>query len=78
MLNWWGKVVNNITFEELICFSKVYSVLLGMTSPLSVSKYEKDLAYEAIKKMADNRYDWTHEQKELYKLLVDYVKKQSN
>ncbi len=49
MSNWWGKVVNNITFEELICFSKVYSVLLGMTSPLSVSKYEKDLAYEAIK-----------------------------
>lgn len=62
----------------MICFSKAYCALLGLTSPLSVSKCEKDLAYEAIKKMADNRYDWTHEQKELYKLLVDYVKNQSN
>ena len=48
-----------------------------MASPSSASKREKDLAVEAMNKMADNRNDWTQEQKEIYKAIADLVKNQS-
>ena len=70
-------IMNNVTFEEMLCFAKVYSIFLGMASPSSASKREKDLAVEAMKKMADNRNDWTQEQKEIYKAIADLVKNQS-
>lgn len=69
--------MNPVSFAEMLGFAKVYSAVCGLSSPASVSKYEKDLAAEALKKMADNRNDWTHEQKESYKCLVDFVKEQS-
>jgi hypothetical protein len=69
--------MNNITIEELVCFTKVLSVFMGVMSPAEVSRQEKELAIEAMKKMAENRDDWTHEQKETYKVLADIVKEQS-
>ena len=69
--------MNRVTFEEMLCFAKVYSIFLGMASPSSVSRHEKDLAIEAMKKMADNRNDWTQEQKDVYKAIADLVKNQS-
>ncbi len=69
--------MNPITLAEMLGFAKVYSAVFGLSSPMSVSRYDKDLAAEAMKKMADNLNDWTHEQKESYKLLVDFVKEQS-
>ena len=68
--------MNTLTFGEMIGFAKVYSVCLGMLSPATVSKQEKELAVEAMKKMADDRRDWTEEQKILYKMLADFVKEQ--
>lgn len=69
--------MNNITIEELVCFTKVLSVFMGVMSPAEVSRQEKELAIEAMKKMAENRDDWTHEQKEAYKVLANIVKEQS-
>ena len=69
--------MNNITIEELVCFTKVLSVFMGVMSPAEVSRQEKELAIEAMKKMAENRDDWTHEQKEAYKVLADIVKEQT-
>ena len=69
--------MNYLTFEEMICFAKIYSVFAGMASPESISKLEKDLAFEAMKKIAYNRDDWTLEKKELYKALVDIAKEQT-
>ena len=63
-----------ISFYELACFSKVYTAALGMCPCASISKAEFDIAFEVIKKLTDNRFDWTQEQKENYKLLVDFVK----
>ena len=60
--------------NELMCFAKVYSVVMGLASPMSVSKREIDVAIEALKKNADNRWDWTQEQKDLYKLMLDFAK----
>lgn len=68
--------MNPLTFGEMIGFAKVYSVCLGALSPSTVSKQEKELAVEAMKKIADDRRDWTEEQKMLYKALADYVKEQ--
>lgn len=63
-----------MTFEEMIAFTKVYNVVMGIAHPATVSKYEIDLVCETMKKMVDNRRDWTHQQKEIYKLMVDYTK----
>ena len=52
-------------------------MFMGVMSPAEVSRQEKELAIEAMKKMAENRDDWTREQKETYKVLADIVKEQS-
>ena len=69
--------MSNIPIKEKVCFAKVLSVFMGVLSPAEVSRQEKELAIEAMKKMAENRDDWTHEQKETYKVLADIVKEQS-
>ena len=63
-----------MNFYESICFSKLYAVAFGLTPIHSISKQEVDIAAECLKKMADNSIYWTQEQKDLYKLLVDYAK----
>ena len=68
--------MNNISFEEMICFSKVFSVFAGMASSASVTNQEREFAYEAMKKLADNRADWTQKQKDIYKALADIAKEQ--
>ena len=69
--------MNSVTFEEMLCFAKVYSIFLGMTSPSSLSRHEKGLAIDAMKKIADNRNDWTQEKNDVYKAIADLVKNQS-
>ena len=68
--------MDNMTFDEMIGFAKVFSVYAGLASPLSVTNHERELAFEAMKKLADYRNDWTQEQKELYKVLADFAKEQ--
>ncbi len=63
-----------ISFYELTCFTKVSNAAFGICSSTSISKAEFDIAFEVLKKLTDNRCDWTQEQKEQYKLLVDFVK----
>ena len=63
-----------MSFYEMMCFAKVYNVACGFSSPLTVSKQELDIVCEILKKNADNCWNWNQEQKEFYKLLVDYTK----
>ena len=63
-----------MSFYELICFTKVYNAAFGFAPRTSVSKEEINITFEVLKKMADNRLGWSQEQKEIYKLLVDFVK----
>ncbi|MBR3095871.1 MAG: hypothetical protein IKH12_09805 [Clostridia bacterium] len=65
-----------MNFYEMMCFAKVYSVVMGLSSPMTVSKQEIDVVFELLKRNTDNRPDWTHEQKETYKMMVDFVKHQ--
>ena len=64
----------NLSDDEMICFARVLSVFMGVLSPVDVSNHEKELAIEAMKKMADYRNDWSQEQKDIYKTLADFVK----
>ena len=63
-----------MNFNELLSFAKVYSVVMGYAPPQSVSKYEKEMCIELLKYIANNKEDWSPEQKNIYKLLADVVK----
>ncbi len=64
-------------FCEMLCFAKLFSSAMG-DRKTTINPNEVDIAAETLKKLADNRNDWNQEQKELYKLLVDYAKKKTS
>lgn len=61
-------------FYEMICFAKVYNVVCGYSSPSTVSRHDVEIAIEVLKKMADDRNDWTQEQKDCYKMIANFGK----
>lgn len=63
-----------MTLYEMICFAKVYNAALGLPDKRSVTTQEIDIVIELLKKNADNRIDWTQEQKDIYKAIADYAK----
>jgi len=65
-----------MTPHEKYCITRVYNAALGTIDKKTITKYELDITIEILKEYADERDDWTHEQKEAYKLLADYVKEQ--
>jgi hypothetical protein len=66
--------MNNLSFYELMSFAKTFSKFFYLDRNVSATKEEQNAAVEVLKKMADNRGNWTQEQKESYKALVDFVK----
>lgn len=42
----------------------------------TVSGQEIDAAVELLKRIADNRADWTQEQQDTYKVIADYAEEQ--
>lgn len=66
--------MNNITFYELVSFAKLFSKTFAMDQRVSMTKEEAKAAFEALKKMNENRTDWTQEQKEVYKAVADLAK----
>lgn len=61
------------TLFELVSFLKVFSAYFDKKD-ISISKEERKAAYDLLKKVADNRKDFTQEQKEQYSALVEYEK----
>ena len=39
--------MNEMTFEEIVSFAKVFSVFTGMVSPMSVTKQEKNARFRS-------------------------------
>lgn len=66
--------MNNITFHELVSFAKVFSKAFAIDRRMSVTKEEEKAAIEVLKKINENRADWTQEQKETYKAFADLAK----
>ena len=63
-----------MTFYELTCCNKLYNAALGYIDRNSITKHEAKIALEVLKSIADNRNDWTKEQKEQYKKLIEIAK----
>lgn len=65
-----------MNFCDFVSFAKVYNAAMNPQHRDFVSNAEIEVAVEILKKMADNRYDWSDEQKSIYKLLADFSKEQ--
>jgi lipid II:glycine glycyltransferase (peptidoglycan interpeptide bridge formation enzyme) len=58
-------------FGKIISLAKVFAMALGDRT-ITISSEERDAAFEGLKTMTDHRDDWTEEQKEYYKMMVDF------
>lgn len=67
--------MNNITIDEIILFAKILAYASGDRS-IVLTNTDKDLAYEALKRMTDRRTDMTEQQKNNFKMLIDLCKNQ--
>lgn len=61
-----------MTITEILIFAKILALVSGDRS-VTVTDVEKKIAADALKRIADQRYDWTQGQREQYKMLVDVV-----
>lgn len=64
-------------FGQIISLAKVFAMAMG-DRRITISSAERDAAFEALKTMADHRNGWTEEQKEYYKMMVDFEKEATN
>jgi hypothetical protein len=58
--------------SEFVCLAKVLARAMGDRT-ITISNAEQDAASETLKRMAEQSNGWTEEQKEIYKILVDFV-----
>jgi hypothetical protein len=58
-------------FGKIISLAKVFAMAMGDRT-ITISSEERDAAFEELKVRADHRNDWTEEQKEYYKMMVDF------
>jgi hypothetical protein len=58
-------------FGKIISIAKVFAMALGDRT-ITISGEERDAAIEGLKVLADHRNGWTEEQKEYYKMMVDF------
>ena len=62
--------MDKLTFDEAMLLAKAVAYALGDRS-VSFNNVDKELAVSRLKKIADQRLDWTLQQKEQYKALLD-------
>lgn len=60
-------------FNQFISLAKVFALAMR-NKRITISSVERDAAFEALKTMADRSNGWTEEQKEYYKMMVDFEK----
>lgn len=65
-----------MSFLELISFSKVFSVAMGLDNRRILSRIDLEIASKVLDQMIDEAPYWNQVQRETYKLLVDFVKKE--
>lgn len=66
-----------MNFYDILSVAKLFAIATGNTNNINMSSAEIEIASETLKKLADERNDWNKEQKEYYKMLVDYAKEQT-
>ncbi len=63
-----------MNFSDMLSLAKLFTLATNSTATLTMSSEEIEVACEVLKKLADEKAIWSQEQKEYYKLLVDYAK----
>lgn len=66
-----------MNFYDILSVAKLFAIATGNMNPVIMSSAELEIASETLKKLADERNDWNEEQKEYYKILVDFAKEQT-
>lgn len=61
-----------MTINEILVFAKILSFASGDRNVI-ITDADKKMAAEALKRMADQRFEWTEQQKQQYKMLVDVI-----
>ena len=67
----------NYNFFEVISLAKLFSRTIGGNNNISMSDVEFEAAAELLKKLGSDRQDWTTQEKEIYKAMVDFAKETS-
>lgn len=76
-MHWWRKGGIPMSFQEIMCLYKLMTVAFNPNSNIRLNQDELEIASEVLKKLADDAPNWTQEDKEKYKLLVDLIKESS-
>ena len=66
-----------MTIYEQLCVTKLFFIAMGMIAQDSITQTEMDIACEALKRAADQRCDWSYQQKTIYRFLVDCAKERT-
>lgn len=62
-----------MSLEEMMLCAKLFAYAMGDRS-IVLTQIDRDSAVVMLKRMADQKWDWTPQQKEQYKALVDICK----
>ena len=71
--DFWERFIRENDYDYIRA-SRLFSIAMGIMAPNTITKVEVDIACEALKNMADQRQDWTEQQRGMYKWLVDCAK----
>ena len=63
----------NISMEEMMLFAKIFAYAMGDKS-ISLNQIDKDAAFSVLNRMADQKWNWTEQQKANYKALLEACK----
>lgn len=61
-----------MSINEILIFSKILAYVSGDRN-VTVTDIEKKIAADALRRIADQRLDWTEQQRAQYKMWVDAV-----
>ncbi len=62
----------NLAITDILLITKIFACVMGDKS-ITLTELDMEAAKMLIKKLADQRYDWTSEQREQFKMFVDMV-----
>lgn len=58
-------------FYIFLSIAKVFAAAMG-NSQITISQEERHAAFECLRELADQRNDWTQEQRDYYKMMVGF------
>ena len=69
-------IMYNMTLEEMMLCAKVFAYAMGDRS-INLHQVDRDSVVCMLKRMADQRWDWSENQKEQFKTFIEICKQQN-